>query len=74
MVELSARSLYNMHSNRAQGLDMPAASSSSSTKPDRKKYAHPEYEDRQIDGLVRYFSFETYSELKWFLRGTGKEQ
>lgn len=53
---------------------MPAASSSSSTKPDRKKYAHPEYEDRQIDGLVRYFSFETYSELKWFLRGTGKEQ
>lgn len=54
---------------------MPAASSSSpAPKPDRKKYAHPEYEDRQIDGLIKYFRFETYGELKWFLRGMRKEQ
>jgi len=39
-----------------------------------RKYWHSEYEDGQIDGLMRYFRLQDYSELKWFLRGMKKEQ
>ena len=49
---------------------MDANSSSSQ----RKKYRHSEYEDVQVDGLMRYFRFENYAELKWFLWGMKKGQ
>lgn len=35
---------------------------------DRVKYSHPEYSDRQIDGLMRYFRFDTYLEFVDFLK------
>ena len=38
----------------------------------RIKYRDSEYEDVQVDGLMRYFRFENYAELKWFLRGVKK--
>lgn len=44
------------------------SANSSSSVPSRKKYRHSEYDDRQIDALMRYFKFENYAELKWFLR------
>lgn len=40
-----------------------------------ERYQHSEYEDIvQIDGLVRYFWLEGYSELKWFLWSVKKYQ
>jgi hypothetical protein len=47
---------------------------SSFPTPSHEKYRHSEYEDRQIDGLMRYFRLQNYGELKWFLRGMKKEQ
>jgi len=35
---------------------------------DRQKYHHLEYDDETIEGLMHYFKFQTYSELRWFLR------
>jgi len=35
---------------------------------DRQKYHHLEYDDKTIEGLMHYFKFQTYSELRWFLR------
>ena len=37
-------------------------------KTERARYRHPEYSDRQIDGLMRYFRFETYIELLDFMK------
>jgi len=37
-------------------------------KTERLKYCHPEYSDGEIDGLMRYFRFETYVEFLDFLR------
>lgn len=34
---------------------------------DNKRYGHPQYSDRQIDGLMRYFGIDTYKELVQFL-------
>ena len=41
-----------------------------SWQPDnsKKKYHNLEYDDRTIEGLMRYFKFQTYTELRWFLR------
>lgn len=39
-----------------------------------RKYQHSEYEDVQIDGLMRYFRLQDYGELKWLLRGMKKGQ
>jgi hypothetical protein len=35
---------------------------------DRKKYGHPDYSDRQVDGLMHYFKFNTYAEFQGFLK------
>lgn len=35
---------------------------------ERIKYCHPEYSDGEIDGLMKYFRFETYLEFLDFLR------
>lgn len=35
---------------------------------ERVKYRHPEYSDKEVDGLMRYFRFETYFEFLDFLR------
>jgi hypothetical protein len=35
---------------------------------DRVKYCHPEYSDEEIDGLIKYFRFETYVHLLDYLR------
>lgn len=35
---------------------------------ERVKYRHPEYSDRQIDGLMRYFRFDRYIDFLDFLR------
>jgi hypothetical protein len=37
-------------------------------KSERARYRHPEYSDKQIDGLMRYFRFETYIELLDFMK------
>lgn len=37
-------------------------------KTDRVKYCHPEYSDGEIDGLMKYFRFETYLECLDFLK------
>jgi len=34
---------------------------------ERQKYRHLEYDDTTIEGLMHYFKFQTYSELRWFL-------
>jgi hypothetical protein len=34
----------------------------------KKKYHHLEYDDSTIEGLMHYFKFQTYTELRWFLR------
>jgi hypothetical protein len=34
----------------------------------RQKYHHLDYDDATIEGLMHYFKFQTYSELRWFLR------
>jgi hypothetical protein len=47
---------------------------SSLPTPSHEKYQHSEYEDGQIDRLVRYFKLQDYGELKWFLRGMKKER
>ena len=39
---------------------------------DRVKYSHPEYSDGEIDGLMKYFRFETYVEFLDFLRKNSK--
>jgi hypothetical protein len=56
------------------GWKMQMTAKSSLPVQNREKYKHSEYEDMQIDGLVRYFRLESYSELKWFLRGVKKDQ
>jgi len=56
------------------GWKMQMTAKSSLPARSREKYRHSEYEDVQIDGLVRYFGLESYSELKWFLRGVKKDQ
>ena len=33
----------------------------------RKKYMHPDFDDSTIEGLMRYFRFASYGELRWFL-------
>jgi hypothetical protein len=35
---------------------------------DGQKYHHLDYDDATIEGLMHYFRFQTYSELRWFLR------
>jgi hypothetical protein len=37
---------------------------------DRKKYGHPDYSDGEVEGLMRYFRFETYLQLVHFLKNT----
>lgn len=56
------------------GLKAQMTAKSSLPMPNHEKYRHSEYEDRQIDGLMRYFRIKDYSELRWFLRGMKKEQ
>ncbi|HEY7506918.1 MAG TPA: hypothetical protein VH621_04890 [Nitrososphaera sp.] len=41
---------------------------------ERTRYRHPEYSDRQIDGLMRYFRFETYVELLDFMKKCKNEK
>lgn len=33
-----------------------------------KKYQDPAYDDKTIEGLMNYFKFGTYGELRWFLQ------
>jgi len=40
---------------------------SSLSENHKSKYSHPEYDDRTIEALMRYFRFNEYGELKWFL-------
>jgi hypothetical protein len=40
---------------------------------ERVKYCHPEYSDGEIDGLMKYFRFETYREFLDFLRNNNRE-
>ncbi len=35
---------------------------------ERVKYCHPEYSDGEIDGLMKYFRFETYLDFLEFLK------
>ena len=35
---------------------------------ERVKYCHPEYSDGEIDGLMKYFRFDTYIDLLDFMR------
>ena len=35
---------------------------------ERMKYCHPEYSDGEIDGLMKYFRFETYLEFVDYLK------
>jgi hypothetical protein len=35
---------------------------------DEQKYHHLDYDDATIEGLMHYFKFQTYSELRWFLQ------
>ena len=35
---------------------------------ERVKYCHPEYSDGEIDGLMKYFRFETYLEFLEFMK------
>lgn len=37
-------------------------------KADRVKYSHPEYSDGEIEGLMKYFRFETYVDLLDYMR------
>jgi len=32
------------------------------------KYCHPDYSDEEIDGLMRYFRFDTYIDFLDFLK------
>lgn len=43
-------------------------------KTERARYRHPEYSDGQIDGLMRYFRFETYIELLDFMKKCKSEK
>lgn len=43
-------------------------------KAERARYRHPEYSDGQIDGLMRYFKFETYIELLDFMKKAKNEK
>jgi hypothetical protein len=43
-------------------------------KTERARYRHPEYSDGQIDGLMRYFRFETYVELLDFMKKCNNEK
>jgi hypothetical protein len=43
-------------------------------KAERARYRHPEYSDWQIDGLMRYFRFETYVELLDFMKKCNNEK
>ena len=40
---------------------------------ERVKYCHPEYSDGEIDGLIRYFRFETYLDCLEFLKKHKRE-
>jgi hypothetical protein len=33
-----------------------------------QKYHHPELDDASVEGLMKYFGFESYSELVQFLK------
>jgi hypothetical protein len=33
-----------------------------------RKYGHPEYSDRQVDGLMQYFRFDKYDDFMNFLK------
>lgn len=33
-----------------------------------KKYHDPAYDDRAVEGLMKYFKCATYRELRWFLQ------
>lgn len=35
---------------------------------ERVKYCNPEYSDGEIDGLMKYFRFDTYLEFLEFMR------
>jgi DNA-binding Lrp family transcriptional regulator len=65
MQACTPRSLYHMH---VMAMADSMSANSSSSVPSRRKYRHSDYDDRQIDALMRYFRFENYAELKWFLR------
>jgi hypothetical protein len=43
-------------------------------KAERARYRHPEYSDWQIDGLMRYFRFETCVELLDFMKKCNNEK
>jgi hypothetical protein len=43
-----------------------------STAYARRKYGDPEYDDKTVEGLMRYFKFDTYAELLSFLVRTKK--
>jgi len=58
--------MSDQHQLATKATDEP----SPSWQPDdgKKKYHHLEYDDRTIEGLMHYFKFQTYTELRWFLR------
>jgi len=51
-----------------------AVAPSGSPDRNRKKYGHPEYEDSTIEALMRYFRFQTYGELRWFLSSISRNR
>jgi hypothetical protein len=40
----------------------------------RKKYRHPDFDDSTIEGLMRYFRFASYGELRWFLNSVSGDR
>ncbi|MCI0564863.1 MAG: hypothetical protein MN733_40875 [Nitrososphaera sp.] len=42
--------------------------------PHTERPRHPEYDEHAIEGLMRYFRFNTYPELRWFLNSLSKDR
>ena len=41
---------------------------------EKRRYEHPEYDDSTIEALMKYFKFNAYSELCWFLGSVSRNK